>query len=412
MRKIHDPSNKNGLRLTSSLRLVFKKPVLTVDDVIALKPDQYVESSTSRISDQENALKIRQHLIGMFSIDQRSESTTTTRELPFLRVSGDAFDVHFDLEPNAFTIVARNGRQNKDYLIGLDLAFTNWIIGQNRKIVAIESSHKDVLIDLTDIKFWPKTAKNDEMRRQIVERTNHASDYSYPISVDFGNSSFIQFLTRNVIGKLLAKENDSMSVNSTPSIRFVLDGSIDYDHESKSSLPDEQVVQPEVAQVVERIDHHMTRVNPAYKAEIDNQINNAPIQQLILWAGKWLESIAENGDQKKLRDELLRSCDACCLSTWEHFEVAHVKPRSHCEDVSERFDARNVIPLSPNLHAAFDENEFGIELDGSIMLSRKLSENRRLQLEYAMINRKIDVLRVDRRYLEYRLALFHAAEAS
>ena len=333
---------------------------------------------------------------------------------PFCHRNGDLIDAHFDLEANAFTIVARNGKQNKEYFIGLDLAFERWIVAQNRKLVSIESSHKDLMVDLTDVAFWPSTSHDETMRRQITARLPNHLDYVYPLEINESNSKFIQFLVRNIIGNQIAVANNSNSVNSTPAIRFILDGDIDYDKSTtfvqevellKAVKLDAPAVGLPKEPVKSSHEGKATRIDP----EIDVQVENMKNSQIVLLAKMYLQQKSDADRQSKLKSSL--PFERCALSDWDNWEAAHVKQRSDCDDETERFDERNVIPLSPNLHDAFDRNEFGIGLLGNVVFSSKLRPSRRGQLEASMHRREVDVHHVRDEYLVWRFDQFKSAEA-
>lgn len=94
------------------------------------------------------------------------------------------------------------------------------------------------------------------------------------------------------------------------------------------------------------------------------------------------------------------SCAVTGCSTVDLLRASHIKPW-HNSDNNERLDQYNGLLLTPNLDAAFDSGLISFDDDGSILISKKLSEEQKaiLGIEDRMSLRRID--EEHQKYLKY-----------
>lgn len=87
--------------------------------------------------------------------------------------------------------------------------------------------------------------------------------------------------------------------------------------------------------------------------------------------------------QGRFREDLMNAWSGKCALTGcaqkELLRASHVMPWAHCSSDKERLDPDNGLLLVANLDAAFDAGLFGIDEDGTILNSSRLSL---LTLEY------------------------------
>ena len=105
--------------------------------------------------------------------------------------------------------------------------------------------------------------------------------------------------------------------------------------------------------------------------------------------------------------------DRCPLSGFSgaFCDAAHIVNFASC-DAKATADPDNGILLAAHLHKAFDRHLFGINPDGGIVLSKRLTAADRKELKRGKTETQIDVTRQMRPYLERRFALFEQAEAT
>lgn len=128
---------------------------------------------------------------------------------------------------------------------------------------------------------------------------------------------------------------------------------------------------------------------------------------------KWHEQLSDNVARVELRRVAKASSrdQHCALSGYSYYQYAHIKAWSICETQDQRLDLSNIIFLSPNLHAAFDQHEFGIRPDaelgiGHIELSSKLAPTRKRELDDEIKRWAINIREFNVEYLNVKYAEF------
>jgi hypothetical protein len=365
-----------------------------------------------------------------------------------------------------------NGKPfNTEYAKGLCAFLHKQLIENDNSIIRLEAAYENKTsverrtIDLTNQFLWPVgTSFKDKQIGPLLKTFKQSiASFNYPISIrsialfeidTMQTLCFVSYLFRYANAKMRRVFNPDVTnrngLRLTSSLRIIFEKPVfnldDIDtlcldqYVTAASLPvdvktmndaKQRLIQlfGELTDDVQEIELSKTMMPNAHEVEssndsvkpthcsnanridpeIDVQVENMKNSQIMLLAKMYLQREYDADRQSKLKSSL--PFERCALSDWNNWEAAHVKQRSDCVDVAERFDKHNVIPLSPNLHDAFDRNEFGIDLSGTIIFSSKLSMSRRGQLETSMHRRTIDVRHVLAEYLAWRFDQFKGAEA-
>lgn len=144
-------------------------------------------------------------------------------------------------------------------------------------------------------------------------------------------------------------------------------------------------------------------------------LENQPSDYYKTLAQKYLDLQCENKDRCELRERFIKSNQdaACVLTGWSYFEIAHVVPWSVCTSHEQQIALDNVIPLSPDLHASFDLNEWCFDHNGIVTLSKHLSDTRRRELDRRIFNWRIEsrwLKQLSAKNVADRLKLFERSE--
>ncbi|MDK2951474.1 MAG: putative restriction endonuclease [Kosmotogales bacterium] len=104
--------------------------------------------------------------------------------------------------------------------------------------------------------------------------------------------------------------------------------------------------------------------------------------------------------QGKFRNDLINYWKGCAVTgctALALLRASHIKPWRDCNN-RERLDKFNGLLLTPNLDSAFDNGIISFDDEGTILISRRLSNEARIKLG---INEKMSMRRVEKQHVEY-----------